>query len=244
MSAEFKLYNICKRYGQREALNVKELEIEGGHIYCILGPNGAGKTTLFRIMALLSKNDEGKMWVLGEEVNWNKHQIVRLRRQMAMVTQTSFMFEGSVYYNVAYGLRVRKMDKASINKKVDQCLELLGIKHFAQQSARSLSGGEKQKVAIARALAVNPRVLFLDEPTSNIDPGSALDIERYIRYINQELHTTIIMVTHNLFQAQRLAEKVYFMWEGKIIEHGNCADLFRAAKDERTKSFLQGETVF
>lgn len=244
MNAEFRLSNVTKHYGPREVLNIDELEIKGGQIYCILGPNGAGKTTLFRIMALLTVNDSGKMNILGEEVNWNKNQLVRLRRQMAMVTQTSFMFEGSVYYNVAYGLQVRKTNEAQQKKKVSECLELLGMQNFINQPARSLSGGERQKVAIARALAVSPRVLFLDEPTSNIDPASALDIERYIRFINQEMGTTIIMVTHNLFQAQRLAEEIFFMWEGKIIEKGNCQELFAAARDKRTRSFLRGETVF
>jgi tungstate transport system ATP-binding protein len=244
MSAEFKLFNVSKHYGQREVLHIDELEINGGKIYCILGPNGAGKTTLFRIMALLTVNDSGRIEVLGEEVKWEKTQLVRLRRQMAMVTQTSFMFEGTVYYNVAYGLQVRNVGESEKKKKVYECLELLGMQNFANQPARSLSGGERQKVAIARALAVNPRVLFLDEPTSNIDPASALDIERYIRFINKEMATTIIMVTHNLFQAQRLAEELFFLWEGKVIEKGNCHELFSAARDKRTQSFLKGETVF
>ena len=244
MNAEFKLSNITKHYGQREVLNIEEMEIKGGRIYCILGPNGAGKTTLFRIMALLTRNNTGQIHIFGEEVNWNKNQLVRLRRQMAMVTQTSFMFEGSVYYNVAYGLRVRKTALAEENNRVNECLELLGMQSFINHPARSLSGGERQKVAIARALAVKPRVLFLDEPTSNIDPASALDIERYIQFINREMGTTIIMVTHNLFQARRLAEDVSFLWEGKIIERGECQELFEKARDKRTQSFFKGETVF
>jgi tungstate transport system ATP-binding protein len=244
MNAEFKLFNISKRYGQREVLNIDNLEIGGGRIYCILGPNGAGKTTLFRIMSLLTLNDTGKIHVLGEEVTWQKNQVVRLRRKMAMVTQTSFMFEGSVYYNVAYGLRVRNTPAAEERKTVNESLELLGMMDFINQPARNLSGGERQKVAIARALAVKPRVLFLDEPTSNIDPASALDIERYIQYINKEMGTTIIMVTHNLFQARRLSEEIFFMWEGKIIEKGESEELFEHAQDKRTRSFIKGEIVF
>jgi tungstate transport system ATP-binding protein len=195
-------------------------------------------------MSLLTQNDSGVLQVLGEEVNWKKHQLVRLRRKMAMVTQTAFMFEGSVYYNVAYGLRVRKVNNIKQRRKVYECLELLGIKNLANQPARNLSGGEKQKVAIARALAVSPRVLFLDEPTSNIDPTSAADIERYIHFINREMGTTIVLITHNLFQAQRLAENIFLMWDGKIIEKGTCTNLFNSAQDKRTQSFLQGKTFF
>lgn len=240
MAALFRLYNVTKRYRSREVLNIRKMEVNKGRIYTILGPNGAGKTTLLRVMSLLTVNDSGRIEVFGEEVSWNKSQLVRLRRHMAMVTQTSFMFKGSVYYNVAYGLKVRKRPEPEQRKIVKECLELMGMSDFADYPAQKLSGGERQKVAIARALAVKPEVLFLDEPTSSLEPNSAMDIEHYIKFINSQYNTTVIMVTHNLFQARRLAEEIFFLWDGKIIEHGSCEDLFTRARDERTRAFLQG----
>lgn len=244
MPPVFRLHEVTKSYGTREVLNVPELTIPGQQIYAMLGPNGCGKTTLLRILALLHKNTSGRVEVLGEEVDWSKEQMLRLRRQMAMVTQTAFMFEGTVASNVAYGLKVRGQKGREVKQKVDEVLELVGMTAFVKQDTRSLSGGERQKVAIARAIALKPQVLFLDEPTANIDPRSSLDIEKYIKLINQDLHTTIIMVTHNLFQARRLADLVYFMWDGKIIETGNTQEMFNNPQDKRTRLFLLGDAVF
>ncbi len=244
MTTQFKLHNISKQYHDREVLRINHLEIPDGKIYTILGPNGSGKTTLLRIMALLLRNDEGSLEVLGEKVEWNKGQILRLRRQMSMVTQTSFMFQGSVNYNVAYGLRKRKMADREIRRRIGEILEMVGMSAYQEADARTLSGGERQKVAIARALILEPRVLFLDEPTSNIDIASAAEIEKYIKYINETWGTTIIMVTHNLFQARRLADEVLFLNEGRIIEQGRTDLIFEQPQDERTAAFLRGETVF
>lgn len=241
MTALFKLSEVQKHYGDRQVLNLQSLEIESGHVYSILGPNGAGKTTLLRIMSLLTTNDTGTVEVFGEKVQWNQSQLLRLRRQMAMVTQSSFMFEGSVAYNVAYGLNVRRTPEKIKQIKVNECLELLGMQSFKDYRARNLSGGERQKVAIARALAIDPKVLFLDEPTSNIDPGSAMEIEEHIRLINSEQGTTILLITHNLFQARRLAEEVAVLWEGRLIEQGRTMDVFTHSSDHRARSFLQGE---
>lgn len=244
MTPVFKLHNVSKRYGRREVLHIDDLTISGQKISAILGPNGSGKTTLMRIMALLTKNDAGSVEVLGENILWEKEQLLKLRRQMTMVTQTAFMFEGIVYDNVAYGLKVRRKPDREIRRVVEKSLELLGMSAFVAADARSLSGGERQKVAIARALALEPRVLFLDEPTANIDPQSAVEIERHIQFINRDLGTTIILVTHNLFQARRLADEVIFMWDGKIVEKGTAQQLFDYPHDERTRAFLRGETIF
>jgi tungstate transport system ATP-binding protein len=192
-------------------------------------------------MALLTTNDTGDLEVLGEQVSWQPSQLLLLRRQMAMVTQSSFMFEGSVFYNVAYGLKARKKPKKEIQKRVQESLELLGMLDFIDAPARYLSGGETQKVAIARALAVRPRVLFLDEPTSNIDPSSSLEIEQYIKHINQQYSTTIVLITHNFFQARRLAQQTSMLWDGHIIEQGPTRDMFHNPQDPRTRRFIKGE---
>ncbi len=244
MTIPFKLHKVVKRYQEREVLNIDRLEIPAGKIYSILGPNGSGKTTLLRILALLLVNDAGRLEVLGEKVNWSKGQILKLRRQMSMVTQTSYMFQGSVHYNVAYGLRKRKIAEPEIKHRVEEVLEMVGMSAYQEADASTLSGGERQKAAIARALILRPQVLFLDEPTSNIDMASAAEIERHILTINQNWGTTIIMVTHNLFQARRLAEQVIFLHEGHIIEKGQTEMVFAQPRDERTAAFLRGETVY
>jgi tungstate transport system ATP-binding protein len=244
MTPVFRLHNVTKRYGQREVLHIDELVIPEQKIYAILGPNGSGKTTLMRIMALLTRNDAGSVEVLGQNIFWSKEQLLKLRRQMTMVTQTSFMFEGTVYENVAYGLKIRRKPEREIRLAVQKSLELLNMSAFISADARNLSGGERQKVAIARALAVEPSVLFLDEPTANIDPQSAVEIERHIQFINRELGTSIILVTHNLFQAHRLANEIFFLWDGKLVETGNAQQMFENPCDERTRAFLSGETVF
>ena len=243
MTTQFKLHNIVKRYGSRKVLDIDQLDLQEGRIYTIMGPNGSGKSTLLRIMSLLLVNDEGELEVLSEKVNWEKEQLLYLRRQMSMVTQTAFMFQGSVDYNVAYGLKARKMRSRLIRERVNEMLEMVGMSAYREADARTLSGGERQKVALARAMAVNPGVLFLDEPTSNIDMASAAEIEKHIRTINQEQGTSIILVTHNLFQARRLADEVIFIHEGRIIERGSAGSIFDDPKDKRTLAFLHGEAV-
>jgi len=243
MTTQFKLHNIIKRYGSRTVLDIDQLALPEGRIYTIMGPNGSGKSTLLRIMALLLINDEGELEVLGEKVSWEKEQLLHLRRQMSMVTQTAFMFQGSVDYNVAYGLKVRKMNSRLIRERVNEMLEMAGMSAYREADARTLSGGERQKAALARAMAVNPRVLFLDEPTSNIDMASAAEIEKYIRTINKEQGTTIILVTHNLFQARRLADEVIFIYDGRIIERGSAESIFDDPRDQRTLAFLHGDAV-
>jgi tungstate transport system ATP-binding protein len=242
MKAAFRLSEVEKFYGKRQVLKIENMEITEPQLYAIIGPNGAGKTTLLRILSLLTVNDTGTVEIWGKRVAWNNQkQLVSLRREMAMVTQTSFMFDGNVYDNIAYGLKVRRLSSSAIKAIVENSAELLGISQFLKSSARKLSGGEKQKVAIARALALKPKVLFLDEPTSNIDPVSAKEIEKYIHYIKSKYDTIIVLVTHNLFQAKRLADYVYFMWNGEIAESNNSNEFFNNAQDSRAQAFLKGE---
>jgi len=157
MTTQFKLHNVVKRYGSRTVLTIDQLALPEGRIYTIMGPNGSGKSTLLRIMGLLLVNDEGELEVLGEKVNWEKEQLLQLRRQMSMVTQTAFMFQGSVEYNVAYGLKARNMKSRLIRARVGEMLEMAGMSAYREADARTLSGGERQKVALARAMQSNQK---------------------------------------------------------------------------------------
>ncbi|NMC27019.1 MAG: ATP-binding cassette domain-containing protein [Syntrophomonadaceae bacterium] len=141
MQPLFRLHEVTKSFGAREVLNVPELTIPGKEIYAMLGPNGCGKTTILRILALLHRNSAGRVEVLGEGVDWGKDQLLRLRRQMAMVTQTAFMFEGTVFYNVAYGMKVRGQRGKEVKQRVEEALELVGMTPFLKQDARGFSGG-------------------------------------------------------------------------------------------------------
>ena len=189
MSRVFKLTSIGKSYGSRDVLTDISLEIGPKTISAILGPNGSGKTTLLKIMALLIRPEEGEMELLGHGQVWerDKKSLLELRRRMAMVTQPVYMFQGSVFNNVSYGLRVRSCSSAEQSRRVRQSLEMVGMQDFIDYPARRLSAGEKQKVAIARALVLEPEVLFLDEPTANIDSASAIDIEKTIKSIREQI---------------------------------------------------------
>lgn len=246
MSKVFRLTNIVKTYGSRDVLKHIDLEIDPGSISAILGPNGSGKTTLLKIMALLVRPDKGEMELLGQRVQWNQDpkELLALRRRMAMVTQPVYMFQGSVINNVSYGLRVRGISSAEQNRQVRRSLEIVGMQDFIDYPARRLSAGEKQKVAIARALVLEPEVLFLDEPTANIDSASAIDIEKTIKSIRENYGSNIIIVTHNIFQARRVADHVCMLWDGALIESGPTDELFKNPRDQRTGAFICGDLYF
>lgn len=246
MSKVFKLTDIGKTYGSREVLKNISLEIEAGKICAILGPNGSGKTTLLKIMDLLIQPECGDIELLGRSVSWSqdKKALLDLRRRMAMVTQPVYMFQGSVLNNVSYGLKVRKMSASEQNRRVRRSLEMVGMQDFADYPARRLSAGEKQKVAIARALVLEPEVLFLDEPTANIDSASAIDIEKTIKTIRTQFRSSIVIVTHNIFQARRVADHIFMLWDGSLIESGATEALFENPRDHRTGAFVCGDLYF
>lgn len=246
MNRVFKLTSIGKSYGSRDVLKDISLEIAPKTISAILGPNGSGKTTLLKIMALLIRPEEGELELLGHGQVWerDKKSLLELRRRMAMVTQPVYMFQGSVFNNVSYGLRVRRYSSTEQSRRVRQSLEMVGMQDFYDYPARRLSAGEKQKVAIARALVLEPEVLFLDEPTANIDSASAIDIEKTIKCIREQYMSSIVIVTHNVFQARRVADHVYMLWDGELIESGPTAELFSSPQDQRTGAFICGDLYF
>ena len=159
-----------------------------------------------------------------------------------MVFQRPVMFNTSVYGNVAYGLRVRGLPRREIDDKVRDVLRLVGLEGFEDRKAKELSGGEQQKVALARALAIQPEILLLDEPTSNLDSPSAASIEQILSQIKHR--TSIVLTTHNIFQARRLAERIIFMSSGVIVEDSPAEEFFRQPKSIEAAKFISGETFF
>ena len=197
-----KINNLKKEYKNKTVVDVDELTIPSNMIFGIVGGNGSGKSTLLKMIAELVPQTSGTI---------NKDVTLE---EMVYLFQKPHLFNTSVYHNIAYPLKFRKMDKDIIDKKVNQMIELFDLKHIKDQNALSLSGGESQKVNLARALVFNPKWIFLDEPTANIDPKSTMQIERILQSIDMNM----VIVTHSLNQAKRLCDQVAVMAEGKILE--------------------------
>ena len=229
--------NLTKSYEAQAVLQLNQLKIEGGSFWGIIGPNGAGKSTLMKIAAGLEEADNGSVLYDGQRVNQ------QIRRSMTLVFQKPYLLRTSVYKNIAYPLFLRGISHTEIEDRVNQMMAKLGIESLRNQKAWTLSGGEAQKVALARALVFRPRLLMLDEPTANIDPTSILTLEAMIREYYQEHQPTIIMVTHNLQQTKRVCDKVAFMYQGKVLESGTLRDVFDNSSNALMKSFIQENLI-
>ena len=225
MTSIAELENLTLLFGKRVVLDDITLQIEEGQILGLLGPNGSGKTTLLKVLAFLLKPTKGKIVFQGEEVG-NKN-LERLRLQSALVNQRTLLFSTSVFNNVAYGLRVRKIPKVIIEEQVRDALKLVKLEGFEKRSAKKLSGGEQQRVALARALVLKTKLLLLDEPTANLDPKNASIIEDIILTANKELKTTIVMATHNMLEAKTMPNQVALINKGHITEVESAVDIFR-----------------
>jgi molybdopterin-binding protein len=218
------LKNLTKTFGSRTVLEDVTLQIEEGEILGLLGPNGSGKTTLLKILAFLEKPECGEVKFQGEIVT--EKDAERMRLQSAMVFQRTILFTNSVYYNVAYGLKMRRLSQNAIKEEVEKALRLVRLEGFEKRSAKKLSGGEQQRVALARALVLKTKLLLLDEPTANLDPKNVQIIEEVIATINREFKTTIVIATHNMFQAKTLPQRIALIDDGKITEVGVPAEIF------------------
>lgn len=243
--ALYRLDHICKMYPGRAApvLSIDEpLVIPRGEIFAFVGPSGAGKSTLLRLLALVESPTRGALEFLGTSLDNQRRPPLTLRRRVVLVFQRPLLLSASVRANVAYGLRIR--GERDIKTKVDRALEQVGLSALQKASARTLSGGEAQRVALARALVVEPEVLLLDEPTANLDPYNVALIEQIVRTIHRERGMSIVMVTHNIFQARRLAQRVGLLLNGKLIEVGLSEVFFERPRDPRTRAFVRGEMIY
>ncbi len=222
LAAELK--DVTKAYGNKTVVNSVNLQIHEGEILALLGPNGSGKSTILKMLAFIEDPTSGEVIFHGETVNYKKTEEVRL--ESTLVFQKTTVFSTSVKNNIAYGLKIRKMPKAERDIAVKEALKLVRLEGFEKRNARKLSGGEQQRVAIARALVLKTRLLLLDEPTANLDPKNAGIVEEVIESVNRDRKVTIIMATHNMFQAKTLPHRIALMDEGKITEIGEPAEVF------------------
>ena len=200
-------------------MDIDYLGFQESKIYAIVGPNGSGKTTLLNILNLLAKSEEGQIFFRDQEIIINSNsKILEIRRKMTLVDQDPFLFQSTVYSNVAYGLKVRSLSSIVQQNRIKNALEMVGLPGFENRKVDQLSGGEAQRVVIARALVIEPEILFLDEPTASIDQKNIAKVEKIIAKIRRELRTTVIFTTHDLSQAYRLADEVISLLDGKMIK--------------------------
>jgi len=241
-------------YGDEHALENINVEIPPGGITAIIGPSGCGKTTLLRsINRLLEETDgikiTGQIILDGIDVYARGVDVTDVRTRVGLLAPKPFPLPMSIYDNVAYGRRIhglqQVLDKGNgrnLDKIVERYLRAAGLWEEVQgrleAPASRLSTGQQQRLCLARALAVEPEVLLCDEPTSALDPISAQRIEEQLRSLKEE--TTIVVVTHMLRQAHRLADYVIFLWMGTLVEAGPAEQVFDHPKDERTRAYLSG----
>jgi tungstate transport system ATP-binding protein len=215
----FTIENLSQVFDNRLVLNIPRLSFEEKKIHAITGPNGSGKTTLCNILGLLLKPTTGKIWYQGEMIYENGGLPERLRKKITMVHQSPFLFHTTVGKNLEYGLKVRNYPRSQRNQKVEAFLKLMGIEHLRNQQGSRLSGGETQRVAVARALAIDPEVLILDEFTANVDRNYVKIIEGVIQDVFRQKNITIFLVTHDENQALRIAHTVTHLIDGEVQDH-------------------------
>ena len=224
------------------ALNIPDLTFEAGRVVSLVGPNGAGKSTLLLSLMRLVRADSGEILYRGEKILPGK-SIHRYRRKMALVFQEPLLFSSSVYGNIASGLKMRGMRRDDIRNAVGRIMDLLAISHLAKRPAGALSGGEAQRVNLARALASDPEILLMDEPFSSLDAPSREafmdDLEKIIRGRG----ITTIFATHDRNEAIRLADKIIVMNAGSIVQSGSPNDITQYPASEFIASFMGTETI-
>ena len=217
----------------RTILDRVSLTLERGVRTVVLGPNGAGKSVLLRVMHGLLAPTSGR-------VRWSAPETPGAPRRQAMVFQRPVMFRRSAAGNLRFALALAGVPRAERRERARAALDRVGLASVAHQPARVLSGGEQQRVALARAWMLAPEVLFLDEPTANLDPGSTIAIEAIVQAIH-DAGTKIVMVTHNLGQARRLADEILFLHGGRLCERSAAAGFFHRPATAEAAAYLEGE---
>ena len=236
-------------YGNHEVLHDISLQIPARAVTAFIGPSGCGKTTLLRCFNRMndlvdgSRIVRGAIVIEGRDINEASVDVVDLRRRIGMVFQKSNPFPKSIYDNIAYGLRIAGMKKRSaINEAVEKSLRAAAlwdeVKDRLERSAYGLSGGQQQRLCIARALAVEPKIVLMDEPCSALDPIATAKVEELIRQLKR--HYTIVIVTHNMQQAGRCSDHTAFFYLGRLIEFGETARLFSNPAQRQTEDYITG----
>ncbi len=237
MADHITLNDVEREYDGVKVLHNVDLNVKKGEILTIIGHNGSGKTTLLRLMALLDNPSKGEIIYNGEKIG--DANAPKYRKEVTMVFQKPVLFNTTVFENVAYGLRLRGHDDDYITAKFANAVNCALLKGYGHRMARKLSGGEQQRVILARALALEPKLLLLDEPTANLDPTNAAIVEKIVLGLRGK--TTVIVATHNIFQAKRISDRVGCLLNGKMIDVDTPRNIFHKPKNEIIRKFARGE---
>lgn len=228
--------------GRRTALYLPSFCVQEGEVVCLVGPNGAGKTSMILSLGLLLGQTEGEIYLRGKRVG-QEVPLLEYRRRLSFVFQEPLLLDTTVFGNVASGLRLRGMPKEEIERRVEKYLDLFGISHLARRRAKALSGGEAQRVVLARAFAIEPDVLFLDEPFSSLDLPTRESLSRELECILRSLGWTVIMATHDRQEALRFSDRTCLIRDGRIVQEGPTLSVMEAPQDEWLASFVGMETL-
>lgn len=215
MNLKLTVSNIRKTYNGNHAVKDCSYSFDSGKIYALMGPNGCGKSTFLRLCALLEEPDAGEVNYFSDKVALKKD--MALRRRITLVLPGIGVFNTTVFNNAAYGLKIRRMKRKNIDEKTDSALDFVGLINKKNLNALTLSSGEVQRLGIARALVIEPDIIFLDEPTASIDEKNTGIVEEIILKIKKQTGATIILTTHDTFQAKRLAGKILLMKDGGFL---------------------------
>jgi tungstate transport system ATP-binding protein len=233
--------NIRKQYNSRFDLSCS-LEIKKGPLYAIVGPNGSGKSTLLRILGLIEQPDSGKVIYHNNEMSVsNPRNNTGIRRKAVLVPSRAALFNETVFNNTAYGLRLRRIGKNICEGRVMEALKAVGLAGKENINSLELSSGEAQRLALARAFAINPDILFLDEPTVSLDPDNTRLTEEIITEWRSRSDKITVMVTHSLPQAKALSDFVMFMYKGRIPEISRSINFFEKPATEMAQKFVFGK---
>jgi sulfate/thiosulfate transport system ATP-binding protein len=226
---------ITKTFGDFVALDDVSVEVPTGSLTALLGPSGSGKSTLLRVVAGLERPDAGEVWLDGDDVTSYPPQ----RRGVGFVFQHYAAFKHmTVRENIAFGLKIRRRSRAEIAKRVEELLDLVQLKGLAKRYPAQLSGGQRQRMGLARALAVDPKVLLLDEPFGALDARVRNELRAWLRRLHDETHTTTVIVTHDQEEAMDVADRVVVMNAGRIEQIASPRDLYDKPANEFVMSFV------
>ena len=234
--------NLIVKRSDVTVLDIKKLNVLQGRILALIGPNGAGKSTLLLTMAGLLKPDHGKIYYRGNPMD-SRASRSDMRRRISVVFQEPLLLNTSVYKNIALGLRFRHLTGSEIEKSVVESLDYFGITSLAKRSAKTLSGGEAKRVSLARAFALKPELIMMDEAFSSLDPPTRESLMEDLRHILEETKITAVMALHDREETLRLAQDVSVMNSGKIVQSGKTAEIFNQPDSEFVANFVGTETI-